>query len=656
MAESSSSISAESPKPPLTSSDSALIPPLLHIAVVEFHHKKGCQVEFVHPPFSEEHGSHSNYLPEEWKHLPGLALPDGSHNFSQDSCFFHLPPRKSYTRKTTVYGVSCYRQVSADSLTVQLKDVTRGSVQKSVVALSQMPLYSFLNANLEFAAEAFLKENFTNKDVLVEFYHHINKSFNKANLSQKILSLSPKPLITRFQQKILILFKLILLERKVLVFGSPVKTLVETILGVLSLFPGMLENGLALCTDAQQQQKQAFVKKPPPVINENEAVPKSDEKKAPTEQLSSSSLVADSPSPTTELEADDEADLESEINFGNCRLEINADSPTHSDTVQEGTVGQDSASPSHHEDSESFSLLDNDDITTTAIETDAFGQPLSIFSRGHLCFPYTSLLQHQLLKSNSERGYVCGVSNALFTEQQDLADVVIKIHTGEIIFRDSELKSQLDLTAADLRFVTSLLNNIPAVQFSKQQTNDDDGDMNCDPVNWHGGDEWIRSQFELYLKSMLACSVQKQQQQQQQEQQKSTTAEEEQPQQSTTTNNDNLGDYNRNFMAAWMQTQNYNAWLHNCRDRKQVVTDDVTPVHPFRATYSINDVKLRVHHTLQSTERGKKIEGAVLNVNQAVQSTVQSTGKIVGSALVSTKSTLSSWLSNMNKNSNSFFK
>jgi hypothetical protein len=231
---------------------------ILHIIVVEFHHKKGCQVEFAYPAFSEEHGTHSNYLPKAWKHLPSLALPDGSHNYTQDSCFFHLPPRAAYNNQTTVYGVSCYRQVAADTLAVKSKDVTRGSVQKSVVALSQMPLYNFLNANLEFAAEAFFKEDFVNKDVLIEFFHHMNTSFNKTNLSHKILSLSPKPLVSKFQQKILMLFKLILLERKVLVFASPVKKLVETILGILSLFPLMVERGLNKCTVTQDHACYTF--------------------------------------------------------------------------------------------------------------------------------------------------------------------------------------------------------------------------------------------------------------------------------------------------------------------------------------------------------------------------------------------------------------
>lgn len=39
------------------------------------------QVEFSYPPLIEGNSVESNEIPEEWKHLPSLALPDGAHNF-----------------------------------------------------------------------------------------------------------------------------------------------------------------------------------------------------------------------------------------------------------------------------------------------------------------------------------------------------------------------------------------------------------------------------------------------------------------------------------------------------------------------------------------------------------------------------------------------
>lgn len=41
------------------------------------------QVEFSYPPIIPGAGHDSNTLPEEWKYLPFLALPDGAHNHQE---------------------------------------------------------------------------------------------------------------------------------------------------------------------------------------------------------------------------------------------------------------------------------------------------------------------------------------------------------------------------------------------------------------------------------------------------------------------------------------------------------------------------------------------------------------------------------------------
>lgn len=41
-----------------------------------------------------------------------IALPDGSHNFYEDSVYFNLPSLT--TPNKSVYGVSCYRQISVE--------------------------------------------------------------------------------------------------------------------------------------------------------------------------------------------------------------------------------------------------------------------------------------------------------------------------------------------------------------------------------------------------------------------------------------------------------------------------------------------------------------------------------------------------------------
>ena len=64
------------------------------------------QVEYAYPPFEK------NELPDPWKHLPSLCLPDGAHNHEADTVYFHLPHLTDVTK--TVFGVSCYRQIDAE--------------------------------------------------------------------------------------------------------------------------------------------------------------------------------------------------------------------------------------------------------------------------------------------------------------------------------------------------------------------------------------------------------------------------------------------------------------------------------------------------------------------------------------------------------------
>lgn len=42
-----------------------------------------CQVEFSYPPLVPDEGHDSSVLPDEWRYLPFLALPDGAHNYQE---------------------------------------------------------------------------------------------------------------------------------------------------------------------------------------------------------------------------------------------------------------------------------------------------------------------------------------------------------------------------------------------------------------------------------------------------------------------------------------------------------------------------------------------------------------------------------------------
>jgi len=117
--------------------------------VIGFHHKLGCQLEFVYPnsgvikKSSDTTGGDLYTLPKNWAHLPSLALPDGSHNYSSDYVYFHLEDDQDATnikgvdssgKKTmpnrTLFGISCFRQIDASEMINKDSNVTRNTLQK----------------------------------------------------------------------------------------------------------------------------------------------------------------------------------------------------------------------------------------------------------------------------------------------------------------------------------------------------------------------------------------------------------------------------------------------------------------------------------------------------------------------------------------------
>ncbi|XP_052800173.1 late secretory pathway protein AVL9 homolog isoform X2 [Mya arenaria] len=220
--------------------------PVLHIVVIGFHHKKGCQVDYAFPPLIPGGAVHSSEAPPEWKHLPSLAIPDGAHNYTKDSIYFHLPGKDGSDK--TVYGVACYRQIDTKDLKIKTDDITRSTVQKSVCVLSNLPLYGLIEAKLELITHAYFQElDFSQVSLLEETYNNLNASLTESLLdggSQVYLGMDVKELVQMFRHKVVMLFKLVLLERRVLVTGAPVERLGNTLMSLLSLFPGMIEHGL----------------------------------------------------------------------------------------------------------------------------------------------------------------------------------------------------------------------------------------------------------------------------------------------------------------------------------------------------------------------------------------------------------------------------
>uniref|UniRef100_A0A8C4L2L1 AVL9 cell migration associated n=1 Tax=Equus asinus TaxID=9793 RepID=A0A8C4L2L1_EQUAS len=599
--------------------------PVLHIVVVGFHHKKGCQVEFSYPPLIPGEGHDSHTLPEEWKYLPFLALPDGAHNYQEDTVFFHLPPRNG--NGATVYGISCYRQIEAKALKVRQADVTRETVQKSVCVLSKLPLYGLLQAKLQLITHAYFEEkDFSQISILKELYEHMNSSLGGTSLegSQVYLGLSPRDLVLHFRHKVLILFKLILLEKKVLFYISPVNKLVGALMTVLSLFPGMIEHGLS---DSSQYRPRKSMSEDAALQESNP--PADDFVSLSAPDLSNANLGnvkksmtgnrgGDAAVKTEELlfQIEDDSSKGQEPNDTNQYLKPpSRPSPESSESDWETldpSVLEDSTLKEREQvGSEQTNLFPKESVPSdsppitvqpqantgqvvlipgliSGLEEDQYGMPLAIFTKGYLCLPYMALQQHHLLSDVTVRGFVAGATNILFRQQKHLSDAIVEVEEALIQIHDPELRKLLNPTTADLRFADYLVRHVT----------ENRDDVFLDGTGWEGGDEWIRAQFAVYIHALLAATLQ-------------------------LDNEKILSDYGTAFVTAWKNTHNYRVWNSN--------------KHPALAEINPNSV--------QNSERGKKIGNVVVTTSRNVVQTGKAVGQSVGGAFSSAKTAMSSWLS-----------
>ncbi|KAL7754469.1 hypothetical protein RI367_000450 [Sorochytrium milnesiophthora] len=224
-----------------------------HVLVAAFHHQNGPVVEWVYPPLPDQPqgddaaatGATTTAvkLPEQWATLlPFCSLPDGAH--MSEECFnaFHLPPVDAWDfAKATVFASSCYRQIDASELLVKTPDITRQKVQKAVVVLSSEPIFGAVKEKLGMVTAAlFEQRDFTNKNILVNFYENLVPAFKKIPESSLYLGLSLRNLVTDFRTQTLTLFKLLLLEKRVLFYATNIDKLIATQYSLISLMPDLM--------------------------------------------------------------------------------------------------------------------------------------------------------------------------------------------------------------------------------------------------------------------------------------------------------------------------------------------------------------------------------------------------------------------------------
>jgi len=229
--------------------------PILYIGVISFNQKKGAIVEFIYPDIDtlknnkESNEYLSSLCDKENKSLDSvdkvieninyqltyLCMPDGAHILKNDSQFFliqNLPK--------LLYGISCYRQLeTTPAMKEDEQENTRDCVQKAMCIVSKVPLFGQMISKLSVTMLAYFnQESLKDKKIIGELYSNYKISAkNTINVNEIMASFSLKKLLSLTNDKIFSIMKLIMLEKKILVYSHISNNVCSFIFSFLSLFP-----------------------------------------------------------------------------------------------------------------------------------------------------------------------------------------------------------------------------------------------------------------------------------------------------------------------------------------------------------------------------------------------------------------------------------
>ncbi|TGJ83255.1 hypothetical protein E0Z10_g5508 [Xylaria hypoxylon] len=198
------------------------------VAVVDFHHHRGPEVERWFG-VSEGRDPAAEW---DWTLLPFMALSDGAHASTEDFSYFTLVrPATDDSPATSLFGISCTRQMDAAQLIVRPPDVTRSTVQKAVVVIADTPqFFGMLRERLSVVTSAwFAQREFTDTEILRRFQDSLADEKERGQLNEEVdrdqylgMSLRELP--------------------KMLFFGSRCERLCMMQFSLISLIPGLLRN------------------------------------------------------------------------------------------------------------------------------------------------------------------------------------------------------------------------------------------------------------------------------------------------------------------------------------------------------------------------------------------------------------------------------
>ncbi|KAL3494474.1 transport protein Avl9-domain-containing protein [Aspergillus germanicus] len=230
------------------------------VMVIDFHHARGPEIELCIGPEGTDPAAEND-----WSLLPFMALSDGAHLSTEEFSYFTLRRKGTDTEPpTSLFGIACSRQIDSKALIHKSPDVTRSTVQKAVVVVTDKPRsLGQLREKLSIVTSAwFAQRDFSDLDILKKFHEGLVISLEKDEVfKDQTLGLSLREMIHEFKFQTLVLFKALLLQPKMLFFGSRCERLCMIQFSLVSLIPGLM-NHLQDCADPAFDDYAQTVEKP----------------------------------------------------------------------------------------------------------------------------------------------------------------------------------------------------------------------------------------------------------------------------------------------------------------------------------------------------------------------------------------------------------
>ncbi|KAI9684363.1 MAG: late secretory pathway protein avl9 [Trizodia sp. TS-e1964] len=222
---------------------------------------------------------HDPAVVNDWSLLPFMALSDGAHAYvlrhsihiyhavkiwltlamdrlrsTEDYSYFTLRLEATLTQRArSLFGMSCTRQMESKELKILPVDVTRSTVQKAMVVITDSPQYfGTIRERLSVVTKAwFAQRDFTDIEIIKKFQESLVDSLkDSSDEKDQYLGLSLRELLHEFKYQTLVLFKCCLLQPKMLFFGSRCEKLCMMQFSLISLIPGLIRN-LQDCADPE---------------------------------------------------------------------------------------------------------------------------------------------------------------------------------------------------------------------------------------------------------------------------------------------------------------------------------------------------------------------------------------------------------------------